>query len=194
MANSESKFEKIHRIDSWPWSSDSIQKTSKWNSSGDAFDVKGIEPVVRLTTKWELNNSVIFFGGEETVPSTLNKSSGSQWGFDDDSSRNPQFQPSNVFLPERWESNFSLDARVYQLDNASVYCDCLVDPDEQQFEKRVYPRQLFEHLFELKVGSLVVIKIRSKKGAMRIDVTDGRGIVSPEIFEMESRWDSLKGF
>lgn len=194
MANSDSLFEKLVKFKNWDWSSYSTQKTSESNQfgSGHALDIDSSEPVAKLAT-WELKSPLIMFGGEDTVSSSLNKSSGSQWGLDDDSTRNPHFQP-NLFIPEKWESSFSLDAQVYQFDKASVYCDCFVNPDEQQFEKRVFPRQLFEHLFELKVGSLVVIKIRSKQGAMRIDVTDGRGIVSPEIFDMESKWDSLKGF
>jgi len=114
-------------------------------------------------------------------------------GFDDDSFRNPQLYQI-PFTSEQWEMSISLDARVFQLDKKNVWCDCLLDPDEVQFEKRILPRQLFEHLYELEVGRLIIIKIRCKKGSMRIDVADGRGIVSPELFILDEMWDSLKGF
>ncbi len=115
-------------------------------------------------------------------------------GYDDDTTQNPQLYQSSLFKPEQWESSISLDARVFHMDEKSVSCDCIIDPDENLFEKRIFPRQLFDHLFELSTGRFVVIKIRSKKGAMRIDITDGRGIVAPEKFEMEDMWESLKEF
>lgn len=115
-------------------------------------------------------------------------------GHDDDQYLNRHFYEGTFLKPEDWGPSISLDARIFHIDKETVGCDCLLDPEEMTFEKRIFPRQLFDHLFEPEIGRLVVIKIRTKNGSMRIDIMDGRGIVAPEKFELEEIWESLKDF
>lgn len=174
----------------------SFDETSLPLSTPFYRDDASIESIRQESVKNRIVNKELSYRGEknETSPTiSPSKIKYKEVGFDDDSFQNPQLY-QNPFSVEQWEVSTSLDARIFQLDKKSVSCDCLVDPDERLFEKRIFPRQLFEHLFELEVGRLIIIKIRSKKGSMRIDVTDGRGIVAPELFELEELWNSLKGF
>lgn len=95
---------------------------------------------------------------------------------------------------EKWTKHINLHARVYKTTRNEVYCDCITDRENQIFEKRVFPIFLFEGIEGLKENALVYIKIRQKQGAMRIDVVDGRGLVSPDEFSLKEKWNTLNGF
>ncbi len=61
-------------------------------------------------------------------------------------------------------------------------------------EKRTFPRLIFDAVPNLKEGSLVIVGIKQKAGSIRIDIKNGKGIVDPRKFELESLIDSLKDF
>jgi hypothetical protein len=112
--------------------------------------------------------------------------------------RDNVFVPKNVKIiyanTENWTKHINLHAKVYKVTKTEVYCDCIIDRENQIFEKRIFPLFLFEGIENVRENTLVYLKIRQKQGAMRIDVIDGRGIVSPSEFSLEDKWNSLKGF
>lgn len=102
--------------------------------------------------------------------------------------------PVNIPLTEQWDDQIMLHARVYEVSEQTVSCDCVVDEETQLIEKRTFPRLIFDTIPNLQEGSLVIIDIKQKAGSIRIDIKNGKGIVDPRKFELESLIDSLKDF
>jgi hypothetical protein len=114
--------------------------------------------------------------------------------FDDFSFINSDF---GYYVPteiEIWDKQIVLDSRVYNLNHDAVYCDCLVDEDELVFEKREFPKFLFDGISDLKIGKIVRIIVRTAKRKMRVDVFDGKGLVNKKHFEDDIDYDSHKAF
>lgn len=95
---------------------------------------------------------------------------------------------------ETWEKQIRLHAKIYQLDKNAVYCDCLMNEEDGVFEKREFPRYLFDGINDLNVGKFAFITIRTAKGKMRVDVKDGKGVVNPKKFELNLDWDKFQSF
>ena len=101
----------------------------------------------------------------------------------------------NTPLTEEWDGGQNiLHAHVYDVSDQTVGCDCIVDEETQLMEKRTFPRLIFDAVPNLKEGSLVIVDIKQKAGSIRIDIKNGKGIVDPQKFELESLIDSLKDF
>lgn len=115
-------------------------------------------------------------------------------GVDDDTFRNNTFFHRAFYKPEKWDESFNIHAKVFSLSSDFVSCDCLIDEENNIFEKRVFPRSIFNGIFQLEAGRLIILKIRSKKGSMRMDILDGRGVVDQEKFSLETEWESLNDF
>ena len=97
-------------------------------------------------------------------------------------------------LTEQWNDQIMLHARVYDVSEQTVSCDCVVDEETQLIEKRTFPRLIFDTIPNLEEGSLVIVDIKQKAGSIRIDIKNGKGIIDPQKFELESLIDSLKDF
>ncbi len=93
---------------------------------------------------------------------------------------------------EQWVDLIKIPSRVIQIENNQVICECSIDLDDDLFETRGFPIELFSNIPKLGINSPIFIKICSKPGSSRIDVLDGRGIVDMDIFELKEGWDKLK--
>ncbi len=100
----------------------------------------------------------------------------------------------NTPLTEHWDDQIMLHARVYDVGEQAISCDCIVDEETQLMEKRTFPRLIFANVPNLKEASLVIVDIKQKAGSIRINIKNGKGIVDPQKFELESLIDSLKDF
>ncbi|MEN0002525.1 MAG: hypothetical protein AAF798_00230 [Bacteroidota bacterium] len=92
---------------------------------------------------------------------------------------------------EKFDSTLYFPSRVFGINDTYVECDSLIDRENSIFEKRTFPRMLFEHLPELKEGTIVRVKVQTKPGATRIDVMEDNR-TDPKIFELNDRWESLR--
>ena len=104
----------------------------------------------------------------------------------------PKFSKKDFITNEKWTEDTQLKTRVYKIDRHQnlVFCDCLVLENEQNtYEKRAFPMYLFDNIDKLKEGSFVIVQIRTKTGAMRIDIRDGKGIVDASHFDLQDLWD-----
>ncbi len=95
-------------------------------------------------------------------------------------------------VDENWTEDTQLKARVYKVDRKRnlVFCDCLLlENEERKYEKRQFSMYLFDNIDHLKAGSFVIVQIRTKTGAIRIDIRDGKGIVDASHFDLQDLWD-----
>ncbi len=104
-----------------------------------------------------------------------------------------QFLKSGFIAGEKWENTHSINAKINKVEKNIIYCDCLMDKEKKVFKLKVFDAILFAHLSKPLNKKLVLIKIRTKKGASRIDVYDGKGMIDDALFSLKEDWDSLKG-
>ena len=133
-------------------------------------------------------------------PSSFQQKTGSfntaSWkiaGVDDDTllpDANREFIRNSIV--ERWEVSQNIHGKILKISHESVTCDCLINPETKTFQKRTFKKILFDHLKDIKEGTLVYILIRENKGSARIDVKSGKGIVDPKEFELNLNWDEFK--
>ena len=97
-----------------------------------------------------------------------------------------------VVIKENWENVFNIPSRVASITKENIQCECLVDKESQVFETRSFPRVIFDDLIELKKNKTVLISIKSKKGSIRIDIIDGKGLVDESLFEIQDQWKRVK--
>lgn len=101
------------------------------------------------------------------------------------------FSHKELSLNERWENTQTIQGKIVHLTEREVFLDCLVDIENRAFEHRSFPRQLFDHISNLKTGKPILIKTQMKSGATRIDIYSGEGIVQMENFESNNIWDDI---
>lgn len=116
--------------------------------------------------------------------------------FDNDVSQsiiNQIFRNRGVIANEQWVDVITIPSKVISIDEHQISCECSIDIDNDKFETRSFPKELFSNIPNLDINSPIFIKINYKPGSSRIDVLDGKGIVDMNIFELNSGWDKLKG-
>lgn len=94
---------------------------------------------------------------------------------------------------ENWDVNEIIQGKILSFDENEVYVDCLIDFEKNVIQSRKFPISLFNNLSKIDKNKPVLIKTKLKPGAIRIDVYSGEGIVNLEVFEMNEKWDSLRG-
>lgn len=92
---------------------------------------------------------------------------------------------------EKWASSQNIQGKITSINSEEVSVDCLVDVENRDFQHRIFPRSLFENIESLNAETYVLLKIKSKPGAFRIDVILGNGIVDKKLFNLKENWDSL---
>lgn len=97
-----------------------------------------------------------------------------------------------VILKEAWLNEFNIPSRIVAVSKDIVQCECVIDADEKVFETRAFPKVVFEHLPNLEKNRTVMVSIKSKKGSIRIDVVDGKGLVDEKLFYMDDPWTNVK--
>jgi len=111
-----------------------------------------------------------------------------------DSDYNSTFDSQGNYFDESiesWTNTESLWCKINQIKNNSVYLDCLLDREARRFQLRKFPKSLFGHL-RCSEGNPVILSIKSRNGAMRIDIYKGDGIVDLEYFNAEDKWEELR--
>lgn len=98
---------------------------------------------------------------------------------------------SGFLLNENWDSSISLDAKVTEIHKDHVICICLIDRRSKLFEERIFPKSQLSHL-DLKIGSLLVINIKSKAGSFRFDILDGSGLVDDHSFQLDEIYSKME--
>lgn len=96
-----------------------------------------------------------------------------------------------VISVERWKKNLSFPAIVKDIRTKEVVCEVAVDVDSHTFQKRIFEKHLFEDIAELAVNSLILVKIKSKPGALRLEILDGKGIIDDSIFTIKEGIEDL---
>lgn len=96
-------------------------------------------------------------------------------------------------LNENWEVNENIQGKILSFDQNEVYVDCLIDLEKSVIQSRRFPINLFKNLSKIDKNKPVLIKTRLKPGAIRIDVYSGEGIVNLEVFEVNDKWELLRG-
>jgi len=106
---------------------------------------------------------------------------------------NEKLKNSNGFIiNENWQESLIFHAKIINITNEIVVCECLIDKENLTFQSRNFPRSLFEHIYGLCVGKFVFIKILSKPGSSRIDITDGKNFINKTYFDINDGWDDLR--
>jgi hypothetical protein len=98
----------------------------------------------------------------------------------------------DVLMNEKWARSQTIQSKVVNVTDDSVFLDCLVDVDSLKFQHRKFPKELFVDIRDLGPGKLIIIKSKSKPGSSRLDVYSGEGIVPENLFKPSSNWESLK--
>lgn len=104
---------------------------------------------------------------------------------------NEIFGERDVILEEKWDVSENIQGKVVSVNESDVYVDCLLDVELKTFQHRAFPINLFKHINDLSQNKMVIIKTRSKVGAIRVDVYNGNGIVNKKLFSQKDQWDSL---
>lgn len=104
------------------------------------------------------------------------------------------WEKKGFLLNERWDNIFNIQSRVIQISKNEIVCECIIDPETNHFEKRIFDRILFDNLPNLEVGTFVLLSIQTKKGSSRIDIYKGDGIVDKSKFNLLEQLKSLEGF
>ncbi|PSR11774.1 MAG: hypothetical protein C7N36_14840 [Bacteroidetes bacterium] len=92
---------------------------------------------------------------------------------------------------ERWVKNHAFSAIIADVRAKVVVCEVAIDPESHTFQKRVFEKDLFESFSELTVNYPVLIKIKSKPGALTLEILDGKGIIDESIFEIKEGIEDL---
>jgi hypothetical protein len=98
------------------------------------------------------------------------------------------------FTNETWTTTHLLSARIIKLSKDSVQCECIVSKQDKIIQVRQFPKDLFSHIYPLKEGCFVKLKISYKPGSVRTDIIDGKGLDIESDFEPFDIWDQLKEF
>lgn len=102
-----------------------------------------------------------------------------------------ELQQRGFVTNESWESIEQIQAKIIQSNKEIVHCECLLDKETLFFQVRKFPISLFSHL-ELYNGKPIIIKIRNKAGASRMDILEGKGIVNTDLFDLNDSWEELR--
>ena len=98
----------------------------------------------------------------------------------------------DAFIKEKWDITENVQGKIVSVSETEVYIDCLVDIEQRSFQHRAFPIYLFKTLPSIESNKFVIIKTNMKAGSVRVDVHPGEGIVSPKLFELKDKWESLK--
>lgn len=95
---------------------------------------------------------------------------------------------------EHWESMLTIDARIVEVSSETVVLDCLIDRPRRIIEERELPRNLFEGVVPLAVGSYVVVRLFTRPGKYQATFFDGTKRVDKRPFEEVPGLDELEDF
>lgn len=100
--------------------------------------------------------------------------------------------PKGFISAESWSKVTNLHSRIAQVTKSIVSCECLIDKENQIFEVRDFPKEMFTHFDSLFEGKLVLISLKTKPGSSRIDIHEGDGLVDKSLFDLEDEWKELE--
>jgi|GEM_PF-3746295 len=97
----------------------------------------------------------------------------------------------NYIINESWGKEIHIHGRILEIGTEEIVCECVINAEEGIFEERIFERELFTNLKNLATNKLVIVKIRKRPGAARIDILSGEGIVNPKIFTIQNQLDEV---
>ena len=103
------------------------------------------------------------------------------------------FKQKKFLASEPWDNRIFLQGQIVSVEKDYVDCDCLMNKKHLLFERRRFPRFLFEHITILEKEQYIYIKIYSKPGSSRIDVFEGEKLVNKEFFTTKSTIEKIEG-
>jgi len=103
------------------------------------------------------------------------------------------FKTKGFIGNECWEKTLNISSRIASFNNDYVLCECLIDKENKIFEKRSFPRYLFNHIEDIKNNPYVILSIQSKIGSTRIDVIKGANLVDKKLFDLKDEWAKFEG-
>jgi hypothetical protein len=107
---------------------------------------------------------------------------------------NELFKTRGFIANEFWSTTINVNSKIIKTDNDFVICECLIDKENKIFEKRSFPRYLFNHIENVKTNPYVILSIKSKIGSTRIDVLNGSNLVDKNAFDLNDEWNKLEGY
>ena len=93
---------------------------------------------------------------------------------------------------ESWTKVESFQARIVEIDEVFIACECIIDKENQEFEVRDFRRVLFSHLGKLKEHMPLLLVFKERPGSARLDIFDGKDIVDNRLFEIEDYFQGLE--
>jgi len=106
---------------------------------------------------------------------------------------NELFKTKGFIAQENWEKTINVNSKIIQSNSDYIICECLIDREKRIFEKRSFPKHLFEHIENIKKKPFVVLSIKTKIGSTRIDVIKGEHLVDKKAFELNEEWEKIEG-
>jgi hypothetical protein len=156
------------------------------------YSVAGFEDAIQSLVE-EVNTPQVGGKSEETVEISLESSKAAIARMAEDSSRLSQgvLHGRTLHLKEKWDITKSIQGKVVHVTPSKVFVDCLIEIDSRTIKHRSFPSYLFDNIENIQEGMPVVIKTQIKKGASRIDVFSGSGIVNLSLFDSRAEWNQL---
>ena len=185
-----------------------IQEIEKYflkYSSRDYHDMCSNEPLrcSRYLHKWEEFQIIVFEDGEVYQSGSDHEVEGIELKtFDDLKTRFKSFtgenvekiddeQPLESSNQKEWEKEINVKSKVVQTSKSHVVCECLIDEENKTFELRSFPRHLFDQIKNIESNPFIILSIKSKENAIRIDVLSGDGLVDKKLFDLSDDWKNL---
>ncbi len=95
---------------------------------------------------------------------------------------------------EHWDKTIMISARVSQILDDAVHCECILSKEYEKVELRTFPKLLMSNINPLMVGAPLKIKISVKAGSTRTDIIDGKGLGIEEEFKLFDDWNELNSY
>jgi hypothetical protein len=103
---------------------------------------------------------------------------------------------SGFHLFDSWTKFNNIPARISQITEELIYCECLMDKDTLNFEERAFPKLLFDHI-SISNGMFILVSIKSKIGSSRVDVYRGDNFFDSSLFDknpfkIKDKWSEIE--
>lgn len=99
---------------------------------------------------------------------------------------------SNSYVEIGWRLKESYSAKILDFDENSVKTEWLIDKDENYYQTRRIPIELFEGTNFLTHGSLIKVLIYTKPRETKMVIQNGKHLVNSNDFPDEKILDNVK--
>jgi len=105
------------------------------------------------------------------------------------------FSQKGSFRNEKWDKVLYVDGCILDLSNSIAVISCLMDEKKKVFKEKIFPIDILSHIYGLKEGKFIRIKMMYKSGSFRYDLFDADNLIpDKEIFTSQLNWNKLDDF